>query len=358
MPITEATWDFPRHISSIAILVGLGCDYGLSVQQSLAGTGLVVEDLTQPERLVEAALELQVIRNLQLFLGRHLPMGLEAGMRYRATTFGIWGFAILSSVTARQAMEVGVRYVRLTSAFCNPRLEDTGEELLLIADVQTLPQDVRQFLLERDAASTVSFQRSVLPINLPLTRLECSFPAPTYANKFNDFFGIPALFNQAHDCIGIHSALGDLRLPHGDSTAMIFCEEECQRMLANRQIQAGVMGAVRAHLLRSSRQMPTMELMAEKFAVTARTLRRRLRAEGTDYQTLVEETRQALAEELLKTTDFTITDIAERLGYSESTNFVRAFKRWHGVAPLRYGRRENIVKLQQRHKLSPSIPPL
>ncbi|MDP2227296.1 MAG: AraC family transcriptional regulator [Moraxellaceae bacterium] len=331
-----AHWDFPRNIASLRILAGLGREHGLSDAACLADTGLDAAELLVPDRMVEAAQELQVIRNLIRHLGRERPLGLEAGMRYHPTTFGIWGFALQSSPTARDAVEVGIRYVRLTSAFCNPRIVEAGSEAMLITDDHDLPEDVREFLVERDGAMILSLQRDVLPMRLPLTRLDLRQPAPPYAAHFEALFGIPARFGQPHNAIGINSALGDMRLPQGDFSAFRLMEAECQRLLESRQLRTGLAGRLRDALLRQSRQMPGMNEMAQEEGITARTLRRRLASEGTDYETLVSEVRRLLAEELLKTTDLSIEDIAERLGYSEQSCFTRAFRRWSGQSPRQY----------------------
>jgi AraC-like DNA-binding protein len=45
-----------------------------------------------------------------------------------------------------------------------------------------------------------------------------------------------------------------------------------------------------------------------------------------------------LANELLTGTDHSITDIANELGYTESQNFIRTFKRWTGQTPRQFRR--------------------
>jgi AraC-like DNA-binding protein len=329
-------WDFPRNVSSIRILAGLGVDYGLSMSQCLENTGVEAGQLGMPDVLVEAGQELQVIRNLMRHLGKDLPLGLEAGGRYHPTTFGIWGFAILSSPTVRDAVGVGLRYLRLSSVFCTPRIEETASEAQFVADGDDLPEDVRDFLIERDAAIVLSLQRDVLPIRLPLTRLEMKRDAPPYAKQIESLFGVTPRFNQVRNRIGMSSALVNLKLPQGDFSALRLYESECQKLLTRRSLRAGLSGKVRNQLMLSIRRMPTMEALASTLGINVRTLRRRLAAEGTDFETLVEEVRRTLAEELLKTTDLSVEEIAERLGYSEPSCFTRAFKRWNELAPRQY----------------------
>jgi AraC-like DNA-binding protein len=79
-----------------------------------------------------------------------------------------------------------------------------------------------------------------------------------------------------------------------------------------------------------------MEQLADELHMTSRTLRRRLDAEGTRFRLLQEEVRLALAEELLVIGGLTLEEIAERLGYGETSNFIHAFRRWKGVTPGQY----------------------
>jgi AraC-like DNA-binding protein len=66
-------------------------------------------------------------------------------------------------------------------------------------------------------------------------------------------------------------------------------------------------------------------------------LRRRLAESGTSFQELLDEVREALAQELLTT--LAVEDVALRLGYAEASSFIHAFKRWKGVTPAVYARR-------------------
>jgi AraC-like DNA-binding protein len=78
--------------------------------------------------------------------------------------------------------------------------------------------------------------------------------------------------------------------------------------------------------------------VAEEMGITRRTLTRRLAQHGTSFTALLEEVRKHSASHYLKTSDHSIEDIAFLLGFSESSPFVRAFKRWTGMAPTQFRR--------------------
>lgn len=75
---------------------------------------------------------------------------------------------------------------------------------------------------------------------------------------------------------------------------------------------------------------------AEASGMSARTFQRRLAECGAGFSTLVLEARITLSEQWLRETDRPITDIAHSLGYADSANFTRAFRRVNGLSPQAY----------------------
>ena len=90
---------------------------------------------------------------------------------------------------------------------------------------------------------------------------------------------------------------------------------------------------LRGHL---AGEMPSLEDIGRALAMTPQTLRRRLREEGQGYRGIKEGLRRDAAIEYLARPELTLPEIAERLGFSESSTFQRAFKQWTGVAPGEY----------------------
>jgi AraC-like DNA-binding protein len=81
---------------------------------------------------------------------------------------------------------------------------------------------------------------------------------------------------------------------------------------------------------------PSAENVAEKLGVHPRTLSRRLQAEGTSHQQLLDQLRFELAERYLRERGLSIGEVAYLLGYADTSSFNKAFKRWTGSAPKRY----------------------
>lgn len=330
------TWSV-RGIESVRLLVTLAAEHGVAATECLRGSAIAFESLEDPLCEVEASQELAVVRNLLRVLA-HVPgIGLDAGQRYRITAWGILGYALLSSRSLRSAVELAIGNLDLTFAFARFDVTDAAEGMRIALEDSGVPEDCRQFVIERDAVVAVGVCQQLLQKPVPIHRASFRFERPRYGERFKQFFPGPVVFGEPAHAIVIGREWADHPLPHADERTVRRCQEQCREILDRRRVLARMSERVRQHLLRP-RLGIQMEEVAAELGVGPRTLRRQLEAEGTSFRQLVEEVRETLAEEMLAHR-MTVEEVAERLGYAEASSFVHAFKRWKGVSPTAYRRR-------------------
>jgi AraC-like DNA-binding protein len=90
---------------------------------------------------------------------------------------------------------------------------------------------------------------------------------------------------------------------------------------------------VQQRLLACDGAYPTLAEVAELEHVSPRTLIRHLKDEGLSYQQLLDGVREEWACWLLVHTALSVEAVAERLGYEDTSNFSRTFRRWLGCTP-------------------------
>jgi AraC-like DNA-binding protein len=79
------------------------------------------------------------------------------------------------------------------------------------------------------------------------------------------------------------------------------------------------------------------DYVARELGVSGRTLRRKLGEDGLSYQMILDECRMRIAALEFRTRrNLSLPELALRLGYSEHSNFTRAFSRWTGLPPQDY----------------------
>ncbi len=325
-------WDYPRSIMGVQLLVDLAASHGLSLADCLAETGIEPQGLSNPQSIITAHQEMRLIRNLIRAI--HIPaLGLVAGERYHLTTYGVFGFALTSSPTLRNVIELGIRYMDLTYAFCRMQLDNDHERVWLILDDQGIPEDVRPFIVQRHAAALLTLQHELLGLRMPLKRVTLRLPAPVDVSPYLEMFGVIPEFDADRNYLEMDAAWLCIPLPQANPHTQQICEAQCRELLSKRRVHEGVAALVRERLLNKMMALPDMEEMAAELAMTSRTLRRKLTTEGTSFRDLVDEVREALADELLAIRGMRVGDIATRLGYAETSSFIYAFKRWKGRSP-------------------------
>jgi AraC-like DNA-binding protein len=328
--------DAPRGAASVALLCQLAAERGVEPARCLRGTGVDLATLADPEAEVTAAQELRAIANLLAAVDEPEGLGLEAGRRYRLTTYGIWGFAVLSSRTARDANTVANQFLDLTYALTRISDREVGGTLELFFDDWDLAEPVRRFVLERDSAAALAIWREMLEEPVVPLRVELRLPQPERAERFVDAYDVVPTFEAARSRMAFDAALLDRPLPRAAPLTAELCARQCRDLLERRQLRRGISGRVRAELLRDPRRIPGQDEVAAALHVSVRTLRRHLVEEGTTFRQLVEQTREVLAEELLATGRLTVEQVADRVGYASASSFVHAFTRWKGMPPRRW----------------------
>ena len=77
----------------------------------------------------------------------------------------------------------------------------------------------------------------------------------------------------------------------------------------------------------------SIEGVAEKLAMSKRTLQRKLSSEKESFQVLLQNVRAELADHYLEKSQMSLGEISFLLGFQESNSFIRAYSSWKGVSP-------------------------
>lgn len=322
------------------VLLKLAKAHGLEESACLQDTSIKPHELDNPDYMLKAEEEFQVIRNLQNKLGPCTDLSFEAGLRIQFTEYGLFGMLMMASTTVEQLLESSMRFRELSWMYCDISIEETADELLLVADNAQLPAPLRDFLFLRDLGTLFSVQRTILPTEKKMWRTELKMPFSKDLDTYSDIIGDDIKFGQARNIFAVKKKFTATKLPHGSPSAYIRWTHECEKTLAARQRLYGMTGHVRRVLRESGAPTHSMTSMAQALNIHPRRLRRQLKRENQTFQKLREEHRQIVAIDLLMKTNLQIANIAERLGYSEAACFTRAFKRWTGKSPKQYRQQE------------------
>lgn len=263
-------------------------------------------------------------------------LGVYLALQIPISAHGYVGFAAMTARTLREAIELAVQYAPTRTGVFGFRLEVEGGEAAIILEEYVDLRSARDVVVFALLGSIAHAGRTLLGRDLH-GRLEVAFPEPPYFRRFARSIPGTVLFGRPQNRLVFDRQALDCPLPTHDPVALQLAREQCERELAHY-------GAAGAFLLRVRGAMPkkegvcTLEEVARRLHVSPRTLKRRLAAAGTSYARLVEEFRQARAEQLLRDASLSVDEIAARLGYCDAAALTRAFRRWTGTTPAAYRR--------------------
>jgi AraC-like DNA-binding protein len=326
-------WDYRRGTYSARLMTELAAEHGVQLGTCLEGTGIDPEWLDDPSAEITGRQECELVTNIVKALPDVPEIGLESGSRYHVTAYGIWGYAVMSSPTARDAVDLGLRYLNLTYAFSRFDIEERADRVCMFFDDSGIPEPAQRALVERDLSAVFHIWAELLGEPPPIIGLALRFKEPSYAARYEELFGLRPVFNAERTALEFERSLFDRQMPQANVHTAKLSEAQCEELLAAREDRQGIAGRVRHMILRQPRQSPDMERVAKELATTSRSLRRRLAEEGTSFRVLVDEVRETLAEQLLSTAGLSVDAVAERLGFASTTGFISAFNRWKGMSP-------------------------
>ncbi len=337
--LDEAEWDIPRPVATSRHLLEAARSLGIGAAECLSGTGLAPADIEDSSTEVQAGQELTIVRNLLARVDDPHEFARLVGLQYNFANMGILGYALLSSPTMGDAVNIACRYATLSSTFLRLIRHDTADGAVIEFDNSHVPADLREFMLERDMfaitnlapllvgqlSSAVAVRIELPGIELPVERLQ--------------FLHVDIELDSSATttALNIPAAVLALPMPAADAAAAAACAQQCEDLLQTRRQRRGLAALVRNRLVRNPGQLPSMAAIADEFCVTERTLHRRLAAEHTSYRQLVDEVRVTLASAFLSS-GLTVEETARQLGYSETAAFTRAFIRWTDETPSRHRR--------------------
>lgn len=320
------------HPTYVRMLCATLRRHGVDVDSALQAAGvapwsvMATSELLLDQRSIDRLIAVSLQRTARPWLG------LEVGATVQISAHGPLGFAAIASRNLWQAWETVTRFGGLRYGAIQYRLvrEDGGARLELIERVDLA--ESRVFLTSMMFAAMVRVSEAVVGTRMDRVVVDLPFPEPPWHAEVSRLCVGQVRYNARRLAFRLDDAMLTQPGMTADPKAYDQACQQCEQLLAQAQT---VSLAQRVGELLASREgaYPTLTDVAAVFHVSERTLIRRLKVEGSSYQTLLDETRQQRAWWYLSQTHHTVEEIASRLGYTDTTNFSRTFRRWFGKAP-------------------------
>jgi len=246
------------------------------------------------------------------------------------------GLAWAASDNLANGLHRLVRYQRIISTSLDIRVIQDPGCYQVIFHTRLPGRRMEPVSVDATLAAFLRMCRIIAGPDIRPTEVLLDHVSPECTDRFHAFFACPVEFGARDNRILFSRKM----LEHPLSTAHPGLARANDAMVIDylRHFdRSNLSTQVRARIIENLPDgMPTQASVARSLNLSLRNLQRKLHTEGTSFKALMEETRKELALQYLRGSNRPILEIAFLLGFSETSNFSRAFRRWVGISPKAY----------------------
>jgi AraC-like DNA-binding protein len=310
---------------------------GVSQQQLLEKLHLREADLNNPYATIDLATAIRLWTTV-VFETRDLNFGLHLGEKSDPAVLGIVGHLYQSCPNLMEGMLNLQRFNPLFGSLIKLSIVEQADEIGICfscsEEIKNLPL-VRRQATDAWMSAVVSIFAKVgagtpLPVRVGLTPM-----ATTNLSAYEQIFKQAQIQWNAEENM-IWYARSAMQMPLITSNPDIYAyfmrmaQDQLEALMGARSTSKTVQDLL---IERFKNGFPGIEQLADELHTTARTLQRRLKAEGYTFTQLIEQAKQEMAFRLLRSRKYNISEVAYMLGFSEPGSFTRSFRKWTGKSP-------------------------
>lgn len=273
--------------------------------------------------------------------GGHNLFCMELGLSIRLEDFGSFARTLSFFPTGRSAFSLYNKMSWLLNEPAAPvPVLEQGE---IVVRLNPVPND-RSYLplVEHHIGTMVSLYHQATggfgKNHLKRVCLQHAPQSPYTPEHYQQRLGCTVLFEQPYNALVIDEAAADLRLHTADTELLESTQPQFENMNSALNQQLPLRQQVVAFIHEQQDYQMSIDQLATEIGISSSTLKRRLKAENSSFQKLLDQARMQHAVQLLEQTPMEIASIAHNMGYQSPAAFSRAFKKWLGISAREYRR--------------------
>lgn len=319
------------------------------IARAAAQHGVLAERLYQtagidPASVRDADARVQFAQIVALYehgarLTRDDAFGLHVGEHVDPTAFDVLGYSVINSPTFGDGLDRAVRYNSIwTNGSCFSVEKGATETRIIYAYLDDSITE-RRHDAEMTFAALAVLGRRATNVEWAPREVRFQHPQPPDVTEHQRIFRCPIVFGARENELFFDSKYLDLPIIKADPTLCAVLDRHAEDLLQKYPREDSLVERVRTILKDElNGGDASLESVARQLGLSERSLQRKLRAAGASHHELLDQMRRDLAMKYLREPKMAVCEVAYLLGFSESSAFHRAFKRWTGMAPNEFRR--------------------
>jgi len=266
---------------------------------------------------------------------------IQVAKQFQPGMFHVLGYAMMSSGSLKDALARIVKYKQVLSNSSELSLIEDGSDLIFNMNLFTR-LDSDEKVLSRCVVETwlgliVQFARELVDQTLDLKKVVLCYPKPNYDTGYlNDYFQCDVEFNAATSMLVFDLPQANIPLLSGNPQVSQIHEKLLSELLSrvNKDDLSNMVITLICDTLPLG--APSQTDIANQLNMSLRNLQRKLHDSGTNYKDILDNIRKKLTLGYITQKHLSISEISYLVGFSDTSNFNRAFRRWTNQAPGQY----------------------
>jgi len=325
----------PKTIISWANAIAMALEtQGINSAELFAQADIPYLSTSESTNQVEAR-KITHLFNLAVKATNNPSFGLLTSLHFHPASLHALGFSLFASSSLNEFCLRLVRYFRLVSDNADHHLIEESDRYRFV--IEAINPAVSKESLDGWTGAIVHLCRSIYRPDFAPIKVQLERPQPdSHAEDFERFFRAPVTFGAPSNAIYFKKEDMTALLPAGNVELARRNDEVIIEHLARRD-KEDIVRQVEAQIVEL---LPSGECSKERIAsrlnVSLRNLHNKLEQKNTSYQEILENLRSELARQYIDQKNISISEITFLLGFSDTSNFSRAFRRWTGLSPSQY----------------------
>jgi AraC-like DNA-binding protein len=266
-------------------------------------------------------------------------IGLRLVQLVEPESLDVVGYAAYSSPSLGEALTRFIRYSRLIHEGAKWTLETSGNVCRITHSVPGIHIPLHGAICQWVLATVIVNIRRMTGLDFVPLRVGFQHHQPEDISVYRELFRSPLEFGQSVNFVTFDAAWLNQPLLKSDPGLCALLDRYAEELLAKLPGRESLVDSVRQEISMGLRGGdPGLDAIAQKLGMSPRTLQRKLKEEGTSHQELLDEMRRELSIHYLQERQMAVYEVAFLLGFSETSAFHRAFKRWTGTTPGEFRR--------------------
>jgi len=324
-------------LSSWVLLVAKAIEgYGLDSKGIFQQAGMDIEEIKKPHGRIPTE-SMKKVWDIAREQSGDPYIGIKVASYFQPNVFSALGMALAASHHVYDALKRAHRYSQMVSDGSSTELEETDDQVFF----KLIPREGYQsppnhFAVEGILGSLVHVMRLIAGDDFAPEAVEFQHEFDGDIGPYESFFGCTVSFGNPKNRLVFDRNRIFNEHDFANSTLTCTLDQWIEDHLSNfkeKLLTTKVSKYILKHLAYGE---VDQQSVAKEMALSPRMLQRKLKDEGTSYSEILDDCRHKLAIQLISQNKLALSEVTYILGFSDQSNFSRAFKRWTGSTPHQF----------------------